>query len=328
VIVRSPRGITLVELLVVIAVIGMLLALLLPAVQAAREAARRIECANNLKQLCLAAHGFHDSHGEFPPGLDQFEAPSSPRYRGTSVFTFLLPYLELGTLLADWDYKSPLNNASGGIQARAATVLPLLLCASDRVAENPIVRSGRYYGMTSYGGNGGTRSFDPALATCDGIFHTTGPASEPKPGQLPVSLSMVTDGSSQTILFGERNHQDANFETFAARSWSDSLNGLGRWAAIGGRKSIADVTMSAFVPINYQMPVNFDHRGEASPPVSSPGDFSIHEQRRVCAFGSNHPGGANFALADGSVRFLAESLPLDILQALCTRNAQDLTSDD
>ena len=105
VIVRSPRGLTLVELLVVIAVIGMLLALLLPAVQAAREAARRIECANNLKQLCLGAHGFHDTHGAFPPGLDQFEASSSPRYRGTSVFTFLLPYLELGTLLADWDYE-------------------------------------------------------------------------------------------------------------------------------------------------------------------------------------------------------------------------------
>ena len=181
--------------------------------------------------------------------------------------------------------------------------------------------------MTSYGGNGGTRSFDPALATCDGIFHTTGPASEPNPDQLPVSLSMVTDGSSQTILFGERNHQDPNFETFAARSWSDSLNGLGRWAAIGGRKSIADVTMSAFVPINYQMPVDFDRRGEATPPVSSPGDFFIHEQRRVCAFGSGHSGGANFALADGSVRFLAESLPLDTLQALCTRNSRELISD-
>ena len=100
----------------VIAVIGMLLALLLPAVQAVREAARRIECANNLKQLGLAAHGFHDSHGAFPPGLDQFEASSSPRYRGTSVFTFLLPYLELGTLLADWDYEFPLNNAYGGTQ--------------------------------------------------------------------------------------------------------------------------------------------------------------------------------------------------------------------
>jgi prepilin-type N-terminal cleavage/methylation domain-containing protein/prepilin-type processing-associated H-X9-DG protein len=324
--VRSPRGFTLVELLVVIAIIGMLLALLLPAVQAAREAARRIECANHLKQLCLGAHGYHDTHGAFPPGLDQFEASSSPRFRGTSVFTFLLPHLELSTLLANWDFEFPLENTYGGTQARAATVLPLLICPSDRVAENPIVLSGRYYGMTSYGGNGGTRSFDPALATCDGIFHTTGPASEPTPHQLPVSLSMVTDGSSQTILFGERNHQDLNYETFAARGWSDSLNLLGRWSAIGGRKRIGDVTMSGFVPINYQMPVDFDHRGEATPPAASAGVFFIHEQRRVCAFGSGHPGGATFALADGSVQFLAESLPLDTLQALCTRNALDLIS--
>lgn len=321
---RGRRGFTLIELLVAIAVIGVLLALLLPAVQASREAARRIKCANNLKQLCLGAHGFHDSHGEFPPGLDQFEAQWSPRFRGTSLFTFLLPHLELGNLLAEWDYEFPLNNAYGGVQARAATILPVLLCASDRLAENPIVRSGRYYGMTSYGGNGGTRSFDPGLATCDGIFHTTGPASQPDPNQLPVNLSMVTDGASHTILFGERNHEDPNFETFAARNWADSLNSVGRWAAIGGRKSIADVTMSAFVPINYQMPVDFDHRGEATPPVSSSGDFYIHQQRRACAFGSGHPGGANFALADGSVRFLAESLPLHTLQALCTRNAREV----
>ena len=323
---RNPRGFTLIELLVAIAIIGVLLALLLPAVQASREAARRIKCANNLKQLCLAAHSFHDGHGEFPPGLDQFEAPSSPRYRGTSLFTFLLPHLELGTLLADWDYEFPLNNAYGGVNARAATILPILLCASDRLAKNPIVRSGRYYGMTSYGGNGGTRSFDPALATCDGIFHTTGPASQPDPDQLPVGLSQVTDGSSHTILFGERNHYDPNYETFAAHSWTDSLDSLGRWAAIGGRKSIADVSMSAFVPINYQMPVDFDHRGEATPPLSSSGDFDIHQQRRMCAFGSSHPGGANFGLADGSVRFLAESLPLDTLQALCTRNAKEMIS--
>jgi prepilin-type N-terminal cleavage/methylation domain-containing protein/prepilin-type processing-associated H-X9-DG protein len=322
--VRTRRAFTLIELLVVIAVMGVLTALLLPAVQAAREAARRAECANHLKQLALAAHNYHASHETFPPGLNQFEGSSSPRYRGTSVFTFLLPHFEQCNVLADWDYASPLNNAYGGSQARAARVLPVLLCASDRIAENPLAKSGRCYGMTSYGGNGGSRSFDPALATCDGIFHTTGPASQPKANQPAVSLSMVTDGTSHTILFGERKHDDPNFETFAARSWADSLMSLGRWAAIGGRKSIGDVTMSALVPINYQMPVDFDARRQITPPASSSRDFYVYQQRRTCAFGSAHGGGANFALADGSVRFLAESLPLDTLRALCTRSAREV----
>jgi len=325
--VRGPRGFTLIELLVVMAVFGALLALILPAVQGSREAARRLQCTNNLKQLALAAQKYHAAHSTFPPGLRQFEASSSPRYRGTSVFTFLLPHLDLGNLLGDWNYDYPLNNAYGGPQAPTATVLPSLLCVCDRLVENPIVRSGRWFGMTSYGGNGGSRSFDPALATCDGIFHTTGPASEPEANQMPVTLSMVTDGGSQTILFGERSHEDRNFETFAVRHWANSLNSLGRWAAIGGRKSIGDVTMSAFVPINYRMPVDFEHGRDATPPISSSRDFYIHQQRRVCAFGSAHPGGANFAMADGSARFIAASLPPDILRALCTRSAQDVTRD-
>ena len=313
-----------VELLVVIAIIGMLVGLLLPAVQQSREAARRMTCANNLKQLALAAHGYHALKATFPPGLDQFKASGSPQYRGTSLFTYLLPHLEQGNLLSDWDYEHPLNNTYGGTTARAAAVLSIFLCPSDRLEEKVTSRSGRFYGMTSYGGNGGTRCFHPSLASCDGIFHTTGPASEPRPNQLPVSLAMIVDGSGQTVLFGERNHEDRNFESFAARNWADSLSTLGCWAAIGGRKRIGDVTMSGFVPINHQMSVNFENRAQADPPVNSSGDFDIHQQRRVCAFGSSHPGGANFAMADASVRFLSESFPLETLQGLCTRDSHEV----
>lgn len=321
---RNPRAFTLVELLVVVAVIGALTALLLPAVQAAREAARRTQCANRLRQLAVAAHNYHLSHETFPPGLNQFEVPSPPRFRGTSLFTFLLPHLEQGNLLEGWDYAFPLNNTDGGPAARSATVLAVLLCPSDPIRENPVAVAGRYYGMTSYGGNGGTRSYYPDRATCDGMFHTTGPASHPHPNQQPVSLSMVLDGTSQTIMFGERSHRDPNLESFAEAYWAESLAYLGRWPAIGGRKRIADVTLSAFAPINYRIPFDFGSRDQLQPPPESWRDFEIYEDRRKCAFGSDHPQGANFAFADGSVRFIGESLPLESLQAMCTRNGEEV----
>jgi prepilin-type N-terminal cleavage/methylation domain-containing protein/prepilin-type processing-associated H-X9-DG protein len=324
---ESRRAFTLVELLVVIAIIGILLGLLLPAVQAAREAARCMQCANNLKQLALAAHEYHEAHETFPPGLNQFEFPSSPRYRGTSVFTFMLPHLEQGTVLEDWDYTYPLRNTEGGPDARSAVVLSVFVCPSDSIEANPSVAGGCYSGMTSYGGNGGTRSFHPLHATCDGMFHTTGPASVPQPDQGPVSTAMVGDGTSNTILFGERCHDDPNLKTFAAVYWAQSIETVGSWSAIGGRRRIGDVTMSAFVEINYQTPVDYDHRDEAVPPASSWRDFEIHEDRRLCAFGSNHRSGANFALVDGSVRFLSETLPLETLQALCTRAGQEVITE-
>ncbi|MBN2473089.1 MAG: DUF1559 domain-containing protein [Pirellulales bacterium] len=320
---RSLRGFTLVELLVVIGILGALMALVLPAIQGARESARRVQCANHLKQLALAAHGYHTAHESFPPGLHQSEFAGSPRFRGTSLFTYLLPHLEEGALLTDWDYDAPLENTQGGAAARSATVLPILLCPSDTIAENPVSLGGRYFGMTSYGGNGGTRSYDSDRATCDGIFHTTGPASHPQPHQQPVSMAMVSDGAGYTILFGERDHQDPNLETFVVYYWAESIKYLGRWPAIGGRKRIADVTMSAFGPINYRIPFDYDRRQQVNPPLASSRDFQVYEDRRKCAFGSNHPGGANFAFADGSVRFLKDSLPPETLRALCTRNGEE-----
>lgn len=316
----SPyRGFTLVEVLVSVAIVGILVSLLLPAVQAARSAAQRVQCANHLRQLALAAHNYHLSHGMFPPGLNQFEFAAPPRYRGTSLFTFLLPYVEQGTLADRWDYAAPLNNTVGGRQAPAAAVLSTFVCPADPIEENPVLAAGRYYGITSYGGNGGTRSFHPDVATCDGIFHTTGPASVPQPFQAPMRLSDIRDGTSQTLLFGERSHRDPHLRTFAVRSWAEPLQYLGKWSAIGGRQRIGDVTLSAAVPINYRIPFDFDHRDQATPPPQLPGDFATYEDLRKCAYGSEHPGGAQFAFCDGSTHFLADAMHLDVLRGLSTR---------
>jgi prepilin-type N-terminal cleavage/methylation domain-containing protein/prepilin-type processing-associated H-X9-DG protein len=315
------RGFTLIELLVVIAIIAVLIGLLVPAVQKVREAANRTSCTNNLRQLGLAAHNYHNAINAFPPGVNQAGYAAAPKYRGYSLFYYLLPYLEQDNLYHQWDLTNPLNNTAGGSAARTATILPVLLCPSDVIPENPVTTQGRTYAITSYGGNGGRRSFDPANATTDGIFHTTGPAAQPSPNQRPVRLADVTDGTSNTLLFGERSHTDPNYDSFAAAGLASrpAMGAWGWWAVSEGRLAIGDVTMSAYVPINYRIPSPLG--------TGAQGSFLPSEEQRVCAWGSNHPTGANFTLADGSVRFIEQSIPLITLQQLATRRGGEAVGD-
>ena len=315
------RGFTLIELLVVIAIIAVLIGLLLPAVQKVRSAAARIQCSNNLKQLGLAAHNYLHVKRAFPPGVNQTQYPSAPQYRGYTLFVYLLPYVEQESLYRQWDFAIPLNNATGGASAPSATVLAVLLCPADEIPLNPITSQGRTYAITSYGGNGGSRSFDPTAATTDGIFHTTGPGSQPAPNQVPVRLADITDGTSNTLLLGERSHLDPNYDSYASAGVASraSMASWGWWAASEGRLAIGDVTMSAYVPLNYHVPTANGSGGS--------GPFKAIEEQRVCTFGSNHSGGANFTLADGSVRFIAESIPLATLRQLATRAGGEVVGD-
>lgn len=317
-----PLGFTLVELLVVIALIGVLVALLLPAIQAAREAGRRTQCANQLRQLGVATHSFVDAKKEYPAGVEQWYFSDAVSHRGVPLFAFLLPFFEEANVLVDWDYTDPINNATGGQNAKTATVLPLLVCPSDDLPSNPVESTDHNwtYALTSYGGNGGTRSFMPERATADGMFHTVGEASQPKQNQRAVLPREVTDGWSKTLLFGERSHVDANYATFNAAGWGEPLTEWGWWGASTSRKMIGHVTMSAFVPINFRLPFSHDQRNGQSPPANSFAAFDREwDDRRMCAFGSEHPDGANFSMADGSVRFLASETDLDTLQAMSTR---------
>jgi hypothetical protein len=213
-----------------------------------------------------------------------------------------------------------MRNAQGGRQSATAAVIPSLLCPSDPVTGNPVQVGNHYFGITSYGGNGGTRSYHPDQASVDGVFHSTGPGSRPRTGQRPVRLEEILDGSSHTILFGERRHDDPNLESFVAASWTESMQYLGRWAALGGQKRIADVTMSGFVAINYRLPFDYDQRQRYEPGLTSSRQFQLLEDRRRCAYGSGHVGGANFVFADSSGRFLASNTELSVLQRMCTRS--------
>jgi prepilin-type N-terminal cleavage/methylation domain-containing protein/prepilin-type processing-associated H-X9-DG protein len=311
---RTRRGFTLIELLVVIAIIAVLIALLVPAVQKVRAVANRIACANNLKQIALAAHDYHGDHKRFPVGA-RFPVDVGGRPAlGTNLWVELLPYIEQGNLHRKWDYNDNRNNVAGERNATTAYVLKILLCPSDPLpepvfqitSETALPWSQGFYGLSTYGGNAGKRSVATASSpkTLDGIFFI----------DSSVRLADITDGTSNTFLFGERYHRDPEFDRSHSVVWpgpgSSPLAGWSRWGNVLPGAG-ASVTLSTPVPINYRVP---------------PGGDSSTLQDRVCAFGSGHPGGANFAFADGSVRFVSESIPLPLLQALSTRAGGEVVS--
>lgn len=315
---KRHRGFTLIELLVVIAIIAILIGLLLPAVQKVRDAAARAQCQNNLKQISLAAHGYHDVNQAFPGATYLYTGTFSigPGTQGYTLFVSLLPFLEQQNLYQAWNFTTPILN---GQQTTAipnppgATVLSVLVCPSDLITQNPAPAvkhpAGTYYwGITSYGGNGGTQSYPNA--SNDGMFYAVGPASSPV--LSPVRIAMVTDGLSNTIFFGERYHVDANFDALVSPVPSslstDLLAGYGWWGSPTS-EAAADISESAFAPLNYLVP--------------SPLPSGVTSQQavnlRLCAWGSGHTNGANFSLGDGSVRFVSNSISQTTLTWLSTR---------
>jgi prepilin-type processing-associated H-X9-DG protein/prepilin-type N-terminal cleavage/methylation domain-containing protein len=287
---RRP-AFTLAELLVVIAVTGVLIGLLLPAVQKVREAANRASCQNNLKQLALAAHHYHDAHQAFPPGFYRAPGPWL-EVKVVTLYVALLPYVEQDNLQRRWDFARYGNNLGPYPTSAASQVLAVAVCPSDVLPRPPVDQSdtdarGRHWGLVSYGGNAGVQA--TGVPTRDGVFYEAS----------AVRLADVTDGSSSTLLFGERGHWDPNYDRLCPR---DPIITNGWWAYAG----TADVLLGAAVPVNYQAPAT----------AASCADVKAD---RLSAFGSRHPGGANFALADGSVRFLPDATALTTLRALSTR---------
>jgi prepilin-type N-terminal cleavage/methylation domain-containing protein/prepilin-type processing-associated H-X9-DG protein len=309
----STGGFTLLELLVAISIIGILISLLIPAVQSAREAGRRLQCANQMRQLALAALNYHTAMNSFPPGVDRNTSKHS------SLFVFMLPFIENSGFYKQW------KALNADRDMLAATVLWDMVCPDDQIPVNPVPHGSTSYGLTSYGGCGGTRSFrynSPNLKA-DGIFFETGNYSRPDAYQKPVRLKDICDGSSHTLMFGERSHLDKYFDSFGYAGWEQTLGEFGFWTGSCGSYALADVTLSSFAPINYQFPVNYENRKDYDPPISSTSVFREYADMRLCAFGSRHPDGANFSFADCSGGFLSTDTDIEVLRALSTRAGKE-----
>jgi prepilin-type N-terminal cleavage/methylation domain-containing protein len=352
---NRSRGFTLVELLVVIAIIGILVALLLPAIQAAREAARRTQCMNSLKQLGLAAHNYLTAKKDVLPG-GMFQEHKNGQYQGDTFIVYLLPYLEEQAIFDRWDFVDRANNscAPGGSPCNpnspAGTVIPTLLCPSDnpatrvKVFNQPSNAAGMpfrgFFAVTSYAGNHGTKNYYPEVSPTgpksrdDGMFYVWAPPGStagicydrpaPKPcarHEKGVALRTVTDGTSKTLLFGEKYNEDPIFDAMPSGVRHDLLiHEFSLWGWTGGFRGTAHVTRSSgdyLQVINRQTPESC--RGA--------GDYTCQDER-LMTWGSGHPGGANFVLADSSSRFITDSISPALLVALSTRNGQETVSDE
>jgi len=308
-------GFTLVELLVVIAIIGVLVALLLPAVQAAREAARRSQCTNNLKQIGLAVHNHHDTYRNFP--ASQIGAQDVHAWSWNAM---ILPFMEQQSI---YDVLNPTSrtaaqaiSASGSDTAlRAAMQTPVAgyLCPSDvgpelndrRAVGGVSMARGNYVGA-NYSGRGAstlssfTGSSGPGEP--DGIFAVH---------DRPERFATITDGSSNTILVGERCWEyRKNGNPHLVRSANHYFNRSNTTVnVLHPNRGTGDTMACAMPGIN---PFSVQTTLDTQPN----GDFGFDVRS---SFASLHPGGANFVLADGSTRFISETINTTTLQRLVSR---------
>jgi len=295
---RGRQGFTLVELLVVIAIIGILIALLLPAVQAAREAARRSQCSNNLKQIGLGLHNYHDTFKVFPPGFIDGH--------GWMVTTYLLPFVEQGSMHDQLNTNIFMDLSDSAKLDLTRTVLDGYICPSsdelDRTQspDQPVNIHGTNYriAVSNYMGIMGTQDLRCWTTTVDGMFYHNS----------KIAMRNVTDGTSNTFAFSERTaHGDGRGGVWAGTTVQQGSN-ASYYCGTNGFESLRialTLTRNSWGLINgtgYQF-----------------GPSSLH------------PGGAQFLFVDGSVTFISETIdaahnttttttPMSTYQRLGARN--------
>lgn len=311
------RGFTLVELLVVIAIIGILIALLLPAVQAAREAARRSQCTNNLKQIALAMHNYHDTHKTFP--AYQYHVTGVYSWQGHGCFTMILPYMEQQPTydLVDWNRRwDDRGNQPDEVKISA------FICPTDGPYPNQ-ARAGNNYMVCG----GARRDFystgSPVKAS--GIFVR----------RRESTFANIRDGSANTIMLSEILKGDDTGSLDMDRDFTNSLSlGTDQFptqadietagvacdgTAAGWRQNNAGQDWGAgfpgYVAFNTIAPPNWNHIS-----CCSGGGFGYACDRNgIVPPRSFHPGGVNCAMGDASVRFIGETVDFRTWQLLGAR---------
>ncbi|MDO4557772.1 MAG: DUF1559 domain-containing protein [Planctomycetia bacterium] len=308
---KSDRGFTLVELLVVIAIIGILIALLLPAVQAAREAARRMQCSGNLRQVAIAIHNYHDTFRVLPP-------ESWPE-QGISVFTRILPFAEQKNVFDEIDFgkieDDPDNPGNLGVFEVAKVRIPILLCPSCDNLFSSMKMYGQeidcytshYYGISGAVGTHPRTGVEYSHIVASEMGGIAGPVADNgviyERSQIP--FAGITDGLSNTFVFGEIAH--TNYEGyFAWTRGGQPAQGVGP-TIYASAKNVAwtiNVIRNRTDPM-YELYRSFYNNG---------------------SFSSHHPAGAQFALCDASVRFVSDSTDLDILKSFASRHGGEIAT--
>lgn len=295
---RRLAAFTLVELLVVIAVIGVLISLLLPAVQQAREAGRRSQCSNNLKQVGLAYQCYESAYQSFPPGY------ISDQTKPAGWGIFLLPYIELKTLYDQYNFKLPFF--AGNNQQIANTSIPCFLCPSAPI-RGPYSYTLNYPGFPSVSWQASASDYSPLARVHEDLVNTflgLGYTAEQRMGALqpdkPTTPNAISDGLSHTILVAEMAGKNDLWQN--GKNFNQQLSGM-----YGGQGGWADATSAASVLI-----------GSTSDGSTAPGDNGINCSNDYGLY-SFHRVLANSLFADGSVRSLSTEIDIRELVGLVTR---------